>query len=129
MHEEIPLTRRTVPPVSQTPFQRFNAWYTGLAIASLNFALLFIMANVVIGFGFTFADKQGVAAKVQTVVKSNPQGAPRMSKLREPWQLEHIDMLAFDDQKPDDVDAMLDDMTRLSHAGFGYQPWVQFSLP
>lgn len=107
-----------------TAFGRLQAGYTRFALNLANFFLLFVVVNVVIGFSFTFDQKVQQAA---AIVHTNPTGRPHVTALRDPWQLEHIDTLAYGAMSQADIDQVLDDNTLLNRSGQFYQPWVQFA--
>ncbi|MHB2017179.1 MAG: hypothetical protein ACYCW6_09565 [Candidatus Xenobia bacterium] len=113
------------PPLSK----RLQQTHAGCAAHFFNTALLFVLINLIVGYGFTFVDRTGSAAKARALVTTSARGRPQATRFRTVWQLENIDMEAFEGVPEPQVEDMLDETTQLGDKGFAYHPWIQCSNP
>ncbi|HEY3997899.1 MAG TPA: SGNH/GDSL hydrolase family protein [Candidatus Xenobia bacterium] len=106
---------------------RWSKAWNDLALLFFNTAVLFVLVNLAIGFGFKPAPAEAPPPAPGAPPPST-DGRPQPGRWRTGWQLDHIDMAAYA-EPVSDVEGMLDDMTQFSNLGVAYQPWVQYGPP
>jgi hypothetical protein len=107
------------------------AAYRNSAVILLNFVVLLLGANLVLGFGYAGLDRLRSMPR-QIEAESGyfrDDGSPVDTPLRSRYQVRWFDYRAYERVPPEFVSRVLDDFYALSRQGFVYRPWVQFSEP
>src|SRR5215831_3893922 len=107
--------------------------YTAAAIVILTAIVLLAIVNVVLFGVFYLKDSAEAVPRADRPKDNgkffNSDGSPADNGKRNPYELTWFDYASYENIPEEYAADVLDDFYDLSHLGFIYQPWVQFSEP